>query len=99
MQWTNPLTAHPQRQGISYIEHWCFAMGIAFRLLRSVVAFILHAMLPCIPISPRFDLESTASFLLKSNRWIESANTRMRVRLPSTINELSRIRGSFATYR
>jgi len=99
MQWTNPLTAHPQRQGISYLEHWCFAMGIACRLLYSVVAFILHAMLPCIPISPRLDLESTASFLLKSNRWIESANSRAHIGLPSTFEALSKTRGSFATYQ
>lgn len=67
---TNPLTAHPHRQGISYAEHWWFAMGIALRLLSSVVAFALHAMLPFLSIAPRPDLEATAAYLAERNRWI-----------------------------
>lgn len=69
----NPVTAHPQQQGITYVEHWCFAMGIAYRLLISVVAFAVHAILPFIPIEPRLDLESTAAYLTERNRWIETA--------------------------
>ena len=72
----NPLTAHPHRQGISYFEHWQFAMGIAFRLLASVVAFALHAILPFLPIAPRLDLEATAAYLKERNRWIEAASRR-----------------------
>ena len=75
----NPFTTHPHRQGISYVEHWQFAMGIAFRLLASVVAFALHAILPFLPIAPRFDLEATAAYLKERNRWIETADgTRLR---------------------
>lgn len=69
----NPFTAHPQQQGITYMDHWSFAMGIAYRLLISVVAFALHAMLPFIPIAPRLDLEATAAYLAERNRWIETA--------------------------
>ena len=69
----NPFTAHPQEQGVSYTEHYHFAMGIACRLLISVVAFALHAILPCIPIAPRHDLEKTTAFLMERNQWIESA--------------------------
>ncbi len=69
----NPFASHPRKQGVTYLEHWCFAMGIAYRLLTSVVAFVLHAMLPCIPIEPRLDLEATASYLRERNRWIETA--------------------------
>jgi hypothetical protein len=71
----NPFTAHPHQQGITYMDHWFFAMGIAYRLLTSVVAFTLHAMLPLIPIAPRFDLESTAAYLAERNRWIETAKS------------------------
>ena len=67
---TNPFTAHPYRQGISYAEHWRFAMGIALRLLGSVVAFALHAILPFLHIAPRLDLEATAAYLAERNRWI-----------------------------
>jgi len=72
----NPLTTHPHRQGISYFEHWRFAMGIAFRLLTSVVAFALHAILPFLPIAPRLDLEATAAYLKERNRWIAAASRR-----------------------
>lgn len=71
----NPFTTHPQQQGISYIQHWRFAMGIACRLLTSVVAFALHAILPFIPITPRHDLEKTTAYLMERNQWIETAKT------------------------
>ena len=70
----NPFTAHPHRQGVTYFEHWHFAMGIAWRLLMSVLAFAVHAMLPSISIKPRFDLETTAAYLTERNRWIETAH-------------------------
>ena len=68
----NPFTAHPQQQGITYVDHWHFAIGIAYRLLTSVVAFTLHAILPSIPITSRLDLEATTDYLLERNRCIES---------------------------
>lgn len=69
----NPFINHPRKQGITYLEHWYFAMGIACRLLTSVFAFVLHAILPFIPIEPRLDLEATAGYLQERNRWIENA--------------------------
>ncbi len=69
----NPFTTHPQQQGITYFEHWCFAMGIAYRLLSSVAAFVVHALFPFISIEPRLDLESTAAFIKERNEWIETA--------------------------
>ena len=69
----NPFTAHPHRQGVTYFEHWRFAMGIAGRLLMSALAFAAHAMLPSISIKPRFDLGATAAYLTARNRWIETA--------------------------
>jgi hypothetical protein len=69
----NPFINHPRKQGITYLEHWCFAMGIAYRLLASVIAFGLHAMLPSISIEPRLDLEATAGYLQERNRWIDTA--------------------------
>ena len=69
----NAFTQHPHAQGVTYFEHWGFAMGIAWRLLASVFAFTLHALLPFITIARRFDLEATSAFLLERNRFIESA--------------------------
>jgi len=71
----NPFTAHTKQQGVTYIEHWLFAMGIACRLMISVAAFAVHAMLPFIPILPRHDLEATTAYLSERNDWIESAKT------------------------
>ena len=71
----NVFTDHPRRQGVTYFEHWQFAMGIAWRLFCSVAAFAIHAMLPAITIERRFDLEATSAFLLERNRFIESAAT------------------------
>jgi hypothetical protein len=67
------FTKHPHEQGITYFEHWRFAMGIAWRLLSSVLAFALHAVLPFISIERQFDLEATAGFLLERNDFIEAA--------------------------
>ncbi len=64
---------HPHDQGISYFEHWAFAMGIAWRLLRSVIAFGVHAVLPYITIEKQFDLEATSAYLLQRNDFIEAA--------------------------
>ena len=69
------LTRHPYRQGVTYVGHWLFAMGIAGRLLASVLAFALHALLPFISIEPRLDLEATSAFLLERNHFIETAAT------------------------
>jgi hypothetical protein len=72
----NPLTAHTQQQGVTYTEHWDFAMGIAYRLLVSMIAFAIHAILPFISIEPRLDLEATAAFLEERTHWIETAKDR-----------------------
>lgn len=69
----NAMTDHPHSQGVTYFEHWGFAIGIAWRLLASVFAFALHALLPFITIKPRHDLEATAAFLLERNHFIETA--------------------------
>ena len=69
----NPFTTHTQQQRVTYVEHWYFAMGITYRLLISVVAFMAHAILPFIPIKPEHDLEATVAYLNERNDWIESA--------------------------
>ena len=72
----NPFIEHTQQQGVTYIEHWCFAMGIAMRLLSSVIAFVIHAVFPFINIQRELDLEATKHFLDERNEWIEHASTK-----------------------
>ena len=68
----NPFIAHTQAQGVTYVEHWFFALGIAGRLLISVIAFALHGIFPFIDIAKRHDLEATMAYLNERNEWIES---------------------------
>jgi hypothetical protein len=74
------FTAHPQDQGLSYFEHWLFAMGIAWRLVASAAAFAIHALLPFVHIKPELDLEATAESLLERNRFIQQSALRTRKR-------------------
>ncbi len=69
----NALSEHPYKQGVTYFGHWAFAMGIAWRLLTSLTAFALHALLPFISIEPRLDLEAMSAFLIERNHFIETA--------------------------
>lgn len=77
------FTQHPHEQGVSYFEHLEFAIGIAWRLLRSVMAFSLHALLPFISIDRKFDLEATSAFLLERNNFIEAAAKAGGSRIPA----------------
>ena len=74
------FTRHPYRQGVTYFRHWVFAMGIAGRLLASVMAFALHGILPFISIQRSLDLEATSAFLLQRNQFIETAAATARTR-------------------
>lgn len=65
------FTAHPKKQGLSYFEHWLFAMGIAGRLVASAIAFAIHALLPFVTIKRELDLEATAASLLERNQFVE----------------------------
>ena len=83
----NPFTKHTWKQGVTYWEHWGFAMGIGRRLLISVIMFALHAMLPFISIESKHDLEATAAYLELRNHWIEhvekpAASTKMTPFIP-----------------
>ncbi len=67
------FTEHPHQQGISYMEHARFAIGIAYRLVSSAIVFALHAIVPAVRIEPRLDLEATIDFLDERNWWIENS--------------------------
>ena len=72
------LTAHLHDQGLSYFEHWLFAMGIAWRLVSSAIAFAIHALLPFVRIKTELDLEATAASLLERNHFVEQSAIRAR---------------------
>jgi len=68
----NIFTQHTQEQGVTYFEHLVFATRISARLLKSVIAFALHAIFPFVGIRKELDLEATAAFILRENDWIEN---------------------------
>ena len=90
----NIFTQHPHKQGVSYFEHWVFAMGIAWRLVRSCLAFVTHALLPFITIERRFDLEATSAYLLERNRFIEAAAKAGHPGPDADISPLSSVTGN-----
>lgn len=96
----NIFTEHTQEQGVTYIEHWVFAMGIAYRLLNSVVAFALHAIFPFIDIDKKLDLEATAQFIHQKNIWIEGMKQSKRTRQHDSIeiDRGSKQDNAFKTY-
>lgn len=69
----NPFTEHAKDQGVTCREHWCFAMGIALRLMGCASTFVLHAVFPFIGIEKRLDLDATSAYLQERNDWIERA--------------------------
>ena len=59
---------HPRSNGFSgYFEHACFALGISGRLMMSTCLFLLHAILPFMPMPKFLNLEATIDYLKKSN--------------------------------
>lgn len=80
----NPFNTHPHQQGISYFTHMCFALGIAMRLLHSVIAFAMHAVFPFIGIPRDQDLEAITHYLQQRNRWIEGKKP-----VPSMIDQFA----------
>ena len=74
----NPFTDHTRAQGLTYMQHWCFAMSVAWRLLSSVIAFSLHAMFPFLHIARRLDFEATIDFIHGKNTWLEQVKSEKR---------------------
>jgi hypothetical protein len=74
----NPFTAHTRAQGLTYIQHWWFAMSVAWRLFSSVIAFSLHAMFPFVHIARSLDFEATIEFIHGKNTWLEQVKSEKR---------------------
>lgn len=73
------FTEHTQAQGLSYLAHWCFAIGVAWRLMNSVFTFTLHAFFPFMQIERRLDLEATMEFIKERNEWIKNSKKNRRL--------------------
>ncbi len=58
---------HLKERKISYISHGLFALTIAMRLAASSVAFVVHAILPFVPIPEQLNLEATGLYLFEKD--------------------------------
>lgn len=58
---------HLKEKNVSYLNHARFALGIGLRLACSSIMFVLHAILPIIPIPYMFNLESTGLYLFEKD--------------------------------
>ena len=56
---------HLKENNVSYLQHLRFAAGVSVRLFASSAYFIVHALLPFVPIPYWFNLESTALYLFE----------------------------------
>ena len=62
---------HLKENNVSYLQHLRFAAGVSVRLFASSVYFIVHALLPFVPIPYWLNLESTALYLFEKNNELE----------------------------
>lgn len=42
----NPFTKHPSEVGMSYFQHFIFALSVAFNLLMGVFSCTIHGFFP-----------------------------------------------------
>mgnify|MGYP003121164019 CR=1 FL=1 len=61
------FTKHPNENGKTWSEHACFALSVSFKLACSSFYFMLHGIMPFIPMPEYYNLESMSSYLLNKN--------------------------------
>ncbi|MBW4636392.1 MAG: hypothetical protein KME30_32300 [Iphinoe sp. HA4291-MV1] len=84
----NPFAQHLGNSGQTYWSHLLFTVHISVRLAVSAFLFVLHGILPIIPIPRQFNLEAVASFLLQKNHAIETLKQAI---LSLTTTEIERL--------
>lgn len=68
----NLFTNLPHKQGFTWWSHFCFASGIAVRLLPSAANFAVHAVIPAVPMRTSWNLEGVCQFLNERNGFVEN---------------------------
>ena len=67
-----PFRRHPREHaGKSYWEHSFFAMAISIRLLASSISFMIHSVLPFVPIPRILNLGCTIEFMEEKNNKVK----------------------------
>jgi len=63
---------HLEKKKVGYLQHFLFALGVAYKLSLSSLFFTIHAILPFIPIPYNLNLESMALYLFERNNDLEN---------------------------
>ncbi len=58
---------HLKERQVSYLDHARFALTISARLAISSIAFLIHAILPLIPVPQSLNLEATSLYLFEKD--------------------------------
>lgn len=58
---------HLKERQVSYLNHARFALTISARLAISSIAFLVHAILPFVPIPAWLNLEATGLYLFEKD--------------------------------
>ena len=65
----NPFTKHPAAKNQTYYKHFKFAFLTGLRLGIASAFFILHAILPFVPIPRQYNCHDLIHSLLECERW------------------------------
>ena len=66
------FTKHPTEVGKTWLKHLFFCLMVCSRLLLSLIAFLIHGVLPFIPIPRLLNLEETSEWLYQKDRKLDS---------------------------
>lgn len=66
------VTEHHRSEGMTYIQHFVYALTIAARMLASAACLILHSVFPFICPPRGLDMESMRDFL--NEKWSKRSN-------------------------
>ena len=58
---------HPNENGKTWWQHASFALSIAIKMAKSSLYFVLHGLMPFIPMPDHYNLESMSAYLLDKN--------------------------------
>ena len=61
------FTSHPNTVGESWWDHFTFSLMIGCRLILTGIVFVIHAVLPFIPIPSTLNLSATSMLLGQAN--------------------------------
>jgi hypothetical protein len=65
-------TAHTEEAGQTYSQHLVFAVGAGFSMLLSACFFIVHGVVPWVPVPSRYNLLEMSVLLLNKNKDLKS---------------------------